>query len=87
MFENDARKKSVVESHLILDSYFKNVKSEFSMHSEQRQFKKFFYRYNPSITTSAPIFSRALLIFTPRRNRLSTLKEHFKKKINQSLRN
>lgn len=72
------------------DDYMEHTETNLNMLEQYPTIKKMFYRFNTSLSSSAPVervFSRALLIYTPRRNRLSD--ENFEralfKKINKNL--
>lgn len=73
-----------------IQQYLANENVEFAMLNLYKTIRKIFFRFNTSISSSAPIersFSKAQLIFVPRRNRLSD--ENFEYslflKINKSL--
>lgn len=54
--------------------YFSDPRKEINILNEYRFIRAAFYRYNTTLSSSAPVervFSQSLMIFTPRRNRIS----------------
>lgn len=73
-----------------ISDYTENPDVELKSLERYPTIKKIFFRFNTSLSSSAPIervFSRALLIFTPRRNRISdaNFERALFKKINEKL--
>lgn len=76
IFLNNRRMRRLSSDSLSneIDTYTKSKETESVILNQFPTVKKMYFRFNTTLASSAPIeraFSRALLIYTPRRNRLS----------------